>query len=170
LIVDHGPTAGALVVHRRNLRFFATPPYCSRSSALKTMIFASCPPSYHGVDLRVELFDGQRDRIHFLNELRTNAAGDSGAPRPGREDSKRLARDGRERGFDCPEHFQTLLGLPGLVTLVVAKQNSVRCRVDDHELDGGGADVEAHEETVRVLGCATKRRCSARARYRLRPI
>ena len=38
---------------------------------LKMMIFASCPPSsITAADVGVERLDRQRDRVHFLDELR----------------------------------------------------------------------------------------------------
>ena len=121
-------------------------------SSLKTMIFASWPPSSITDPAAGWTFSTAR---HTAFTSCTNFApmrGDMFMP-PLPVMKARTPSLARGRGeavdlvIDALQELEDLLGLPGLVALVVLPQDTVGPAVDHDRLDGGRADIETDEES-----------------------
>ncbi len=120
LVDDRAGAAGALVVHRRD--FLLAP---SLIVVLEDDDLGVLAAQFDdGIDLRMQLLDGERNRGDFLHELGADLVGDTSAARTGHEHAGVVAVDA-DFGFNAPQEFERLLRLLGLVALVVLPQDLV---------------------------------------------
>jgi hypothetical protein len=141
LVDDRAGPARAFVVHRGDLLLLAGLRVFLEDDYLRVL-----PPELdHRPGFGVELLDGERDGVDFLNEFRADARRDAAAARARDEDSDVLVRDG-ELGFDALEKFEAFFRLFRVVPLIIAPDYFVAHRIDDDGLNGGGPHVQPYEE------------------------
>ena len=145
LVDDRAGSAGTLVVHRRDLLFLAGLLILFEDDDLGVL----AAELDDGLDIGVEFFDGQRDGVDFLNEAPAEARGDRARTGAGHEDAKGVLRNAVEVRFDLFEKLDALFRLLGVVALIVLPEDLIRRRIDDDGLDGGRADVQAHNQALR---------------------
>ena len=141
LVDDHAGPAGALVVHRHRL---ARSPLALLLEDDDLGVLAA--ELDDRADVGVAAFDGQRDGRDFLDVMRADELGVGGARDAG-DERPRLAARHAGLLLEARQHLEQLLGGTALVALVVPPHNLVGTRINRHGLDGGGAGVEAEEES-----------------------
>ncbi len=156
---DRAGTAGALIVHRRDL--LLTAGFGIRLEDDDLGVLAA--EFNDGTALGIEALDGERDRVHFLHELGAEVLGHAVATGSGDEHARVLRVETFDFGFETLEELEDLLGLLGIVPMVVLPQDLVGCRVDHHGFNRGGPYVHADEEVFshfEPLGGTCARECA----------
>src|SRR5207249_3616431 len=95
----------------------------------------------HEANVRMLALDAGGHGDDFLDQLAAGQRGQEAGARP-REEDTITGREARLR-LHPAEELQHLLGLTGVVALVVLPERLAV--LDEHGLDGGGADVDAGE-------------------------
>ncbi len=103
----------------------------------------------HRAALGIEMLDGERDGVHFLDELGTDQGRDAAATAAGEEHA---CFPGTDSGFDfhSVKEFQALLGLFGVVALVVAPDNLLGGSFHDNTLHCCRADIQSDHQVFRT--------------------
>jgi hypothetical protein len=100
----------------------------------------------HRSALRIQLFDGERDRIDLLDELRAQELRHPVAARAGDEHPRPLGGKAFDLGFKTLQEFEDFLRLLGVVPVVVLPEDLVGGGIDDDGFHRGRTDVQADEE------------------------
>ncbi len=138
LVDDRARTAGALVVHRRNLLLAAGVLVFLEDDDLGVL----AAEFDDGVDFGVELLDRERNRSDFLHELCADQIGQRAATGAGDEDAA-IVRSDADFILHALEEFEQLFRLLGLVALIVLPDHLVGFGLNHDGLNGGRADVHA---------------------------
>ena len=158
LVDDRARSASAFVVHRRTFLFAAGCFIGHEDNDLGVL----AAQLYHALRIGIQTLHGQTHGIHFLHELGTDAAADRRATRARHEHPERMRRQFRKSRLNGLQHLDAFLRLSCFVPLIVLRENLVRDRVNDDELDRRTSHVQPHNEALRVRWSACKnRRASA---------
>ena len=143
LVDDRARTAGALVVHRGDL-LLAPGLFVILEDDDLRILPAQLDDRVH---LGMELLDGERDGVHFLDEFGADHLGDRAAARSSDKDAGVLRADAGF-GFHAAQKLETLFRLSCFVALVVLPDGFVRCGIHHDRLDRGGADVQTDQKSL----------------------
>ena len=147
-LVDHGAGAAcALVVHGGQLLLFAGLRIFLEDNDLRVLATEFDDRSALGI----QLFNRERNGIHFLHELGADVLRKARAARTGDEDAEIFVRSGGEVLLDLLQHLQHFFRLLGFVALVVSPEDLVGFVVHDDDLYGCRADVGSHPKHVVLL-------------------
>ena len=132
LVDDGAGTAGALVVHRRNLLLAAGVLVFLEDDDLRVL----AAELDDGVDFGMELLDRERNRSDFLHELGADQVGQRAATRAGDEDAA-IVRSDADFILHALEELEQLLRLLGLVALIILPDHLVGFGIDHDGFDRG---------------------------------
>ena len=104
---------------------------------------------HHRTAFGIELFDRERNRVHFLNELGANVAAHRSAA-AARHENAALPRLDPGVRFHALQEFQALFRLLGVVALVVAPDDLIGRGVHHHGFHRGRADVKADDQVLGI--------------------
>ena len=130
LVDDRAGPAGAFVVHGGN--FFLAPGLLVVFEDNDLGVLAA--KFDHRIDLRMKLFDGQRNRGNLLHKFRSDLVGDGPTARAGDEHAG-VAPVNTHLGFHAFEELEGFFRLLGFMALVVLPQQLVRGSIDEYGLD-----------------------------------
>ena len=126
LVDDRAGAARALVVHRRDLLLAARLRVRLEDDDLGVL----AAQLDDRAAFRVQLLDGERDGVDFLDELRAQELRHPVAARAGDEHPRPLGREAFDLGLEALAELQHLLRLLGVVTLVVLPEDLVGSGID----------------------------------------
>ena len=142
LVDDRACAARALIVHGRQLLLPAR-----LRVFLEDDDFGVLAAQFdHRSAFRIQLFHGQRNGIHFLDEFRAQMLRHAVAARAGDEDARLVGLEAVDLGLDALQELQHFFRLLGVVTLVVRPHDLVRGLIHDHRFHGGRTHVHSDEE------------------------
>ena len=157
LVDDRAGAAGALVVHRGDLLLAAGLFVVLEDDDLGVLA-AQLDDRVH---LGVQLLDGERDGVDFLDKLRADHLGDGAAARSGDKDAGVVGRH-TGVGFHTAQELENLFRLPGFVALIVLPDGLVGRSVNHDRLYCGRADIQTNQiflhhlpsgKAVSTVGC-----------------